>query len=337
MHEQITGHIRPTLLVLFGAVGFVLLIACANDSVVFAEQPKITPEYFAAMRIPLLHGRAFTWADDENSAAVTIVTEALARAYWPGENPIGKRLSIENRDGKPVWREVVGTVADVRQNSLTQPMHPHIFVPFMQFSRPGLILAIRAQGGLGPLAASLHRQPDEVFEADVWAPNPLTPTDRQSRSHFFVVIGRLKAGVTTTQAQQEMNRIAARLAQSSPATNRDWGITVKPLHDQITGPSRKGLLVLLGAVGFVLLIACANVANHLSHLQYTVWIFSVVARTQAEPAPLIRQIQAEILKADKDLPIYNVRTLEQAVSASFSPRRFTMLLLRAGADFVMKR
>jgi hypothetical protein len=51
------------------------------------------------------------------------------------ENPIGKRVGIESRAGRPVWREIVGVVADVKQDNLIQPSHPHIFVPFMQFPR----------------------------------------------------------------------------------------------------------------------------------------------------------------------------------------------------------
>ena len=133
------------------------------DSVVFAEQPKITPEYFAAMKIRLLQGRNFTWADDENAPAIAIVSEGLAQTYWPDENAIGKRVSIESREGQPVWREVVGIVADVKQDSLTQPMHPHIFVPFMQFPRPGVVLAIRTKGSPGALGGSLQ---DTVREID---------------------------------------------------------------------------------------------------------------------------------------------------------------------------
>src|SRR5262249_10337291 len=59
------------------------------DSVMLAEQPKITPNYFPALRIRLLQGRNFAWSDDENAMPVAIVSEGLARTYWPGENPIG--------------------------------------------------------------------------------------------------------------------------------------------------------------------------------------------------------------------------------------------------------
>jgi putative ABC transport system permease protein len=134
----------------------------SSDSVIFAEQPKITPEYLAALKIRLRQGRNFTWSDNENGPLVAIVSEGLVQTYWPTENPIGKRVSIETRDGRPVWREVVGVVADVKQDNLTQPMHPHIFVPFMQFPRRGVVLAVRTRGAPGAFAGNLQNAVAEI-------------------------------------------------------------------------------------------------------------------------------------------------------------------------------
>ncbi|HKN84759.1 MAG TPA: ABC transporter permease [Pyrinomonadaceae bacterium] len=97
--------------------------------------------------------------------------------------------------------------------------------------------------------------------ADMWLPFQITNDLRRRRGRFASAVARLKPGVTMDQAKQEMNTIAARISQQYPEFNTNWGVNVVPLRTQVTGPIRRPLLILLGAVAFVLLIACANVAN----------------------------------------------------------------------------
>ena len=97
--------------------------------------------------------------------------------------------------------------------------------------------------------------------ADIWVPFQISNELRQRRGRFASAVARVKPGVTVDQAKQEMNTIAARLSQQYPEFNATWGVNVVPLRTQFTGEIRRPLLILLGAVAFVLLIACANVAN----------------------------------------------------------------------------
>jgi putative ABC transport system permease protein len=99
--------------------------------------------------------------------------------------------------------------------------------------------------------------------AELWAPMSfdVAPEMRQRSAHFLRPVGRLKPGVTLAQAQADMDAIARRLEEQYPESNTGWNLRMVPLRDQLVGNIRPTLQVLFGAVGFVLLIACANVAN----------------------------------------------------------------------------
>ncbi|HKG58790.1 MAG TPA: ABC transporter permease [Pyrinomonadaceae bacterium] len=95
-----------------------------------------------------------------------------------------------------------------------------------------------------------------------WVPIAFTQQQAGNRNtHYLQVLARLKPGVSLAQAQSEMSTIAARLQQQYPQSNAELGAAVQPLHEHLVGDIKPALLVLLGAVGLVLLIACANVAN----------------------------------------------------------------------------
>ncbi|MET0624255.1 MAG: ABC transporter permease, partial [Pyrinomonadaceae bacterium] len=97
---------------------------------------------------------------------------------------------------------------------------------------------------------------------ELWVPIAFTPQQAANRGrHYLEVVARLKPGVTLEGAQAEMSTVAARLQQQHPESNVGLGAVVEPMHEHLVGDIRPALLVLLGAVGFVLLVACANVAN----------------------------------------------------------------------------
>ena len=111
--------------------------------------------------------------------------------------------------------------------------------------------------GVMPAGVSFPQQ------AELWVPIDFegNPEMKIRKAHFLRPIGRLKAGVTLTQAQTDTDTIAAHLAQQFPDSNTGWNLRLVSLREQLVGGTRTTLFVLFGAVGFVLLIACANVAN----------------------------------------------------------------------------
>jgi putative ABC transport system permease protein len=106
------------------------------------------------------------------------------------------------------------------------------------------------------IAPDDHRQ-----QIELWTPLTLATQPQDRGWHNLQVVGRLKPGVTPQQADAEMKMLAGNLGRQYPVTNRDWNATVVPMQEMVVRNIRTALLILIGAVGFVLLIACANVAN----------------------------------------------------------------------------
>ena len=114
---------------------------------------------------------------------------------------------------------------------------------------------------IGIMPPAFELQFPSSMRVDMWLPMRFEANDFDRKTHYLYVLARLKQGVLREQAQAEMNVIAGQLQQQHPDTNAEKGINVVPLHKQIVGDIQSYLYVLFAAVGFVLLIACANVAN----------------------------------------------------------------------------
>src|ERR1041384_2946145 len=115
------------------------------------------------MGIGSVAGRHFTGRDVADSPNVVIVNQALARRYWPDEDPIGRRVAFNQVDGRPNWREIVGVVADVRGLSLDLDPKPEIYIPFTQFPSPFMTIVVRTTNDpLGYVAAARN----EVLAVD---------------------------------------------------------------------------------------------------------------------------------------------------------------------------
>jgi predicted permease len=101
----------------------------------------ITPEYFQAMRIPLLKGRFMTSKDDGNAPLVVLINETAAQRYWPGQNSLGQRVQIGG--GNP-WKEVIGIVGDTKhRGGLDQDILPEVYFPWAQYTQSSGTLVVR--------------------------------------------------------------------------------------------------------------------------------------------------------------------------------------------------
>jgi putative ABC transport system permease protein len=108
-----------------------------------AYRCTVNVDYFKAMGIPLLQGREFTDRDREGAPTVLIVNETAARRYWPGQNPVGTRLSFTTGRMQPTWLEIVGVVKDVLHDGLDLPPKPTIYLPFLQNPPDFVVTAVR--------------------------------------------------------------------------------------------------------------------------------------------------------------------------------------------------
>jgi putative ABC transport system permease protein len=104
----------------------------AEENQPHSEIWSATPGYFQALGIPLKRGRPFDHRDASDRTPVAIVSEGFVRAYFPGADPVGRRVAFEGTPGEPRWRTIVGVVGDVRDRRLDQAAEPQMYVPYAQ-------------------------------------------------------------------------------------------------------------------------------------------------------------------------------------------------------------
>ncbi|MEW6213372.1 MAG: ABC transporter permease [Acidobacteriota bacterium] len=124
-----------------------------------AQYRTVNDHYFRAMGIRIIAGREFSSTDNQSARPVAIVNESLARRYWGDENPVGKRVSVNNDDkGQPVWNEIVGVAGDVRHFGLNQEPRPELYVPYLQSPENFMIVALRCATDPGLLAGAVRNE-----------------------------------------------------------------------------------------------------------------------------------------------------------------------------------
>ena len=182
---------------------------------------NVTREFFPILGVPPLIGRPFSDAEKTDPESAVVM---LSADFWQ------RRFG-----GDP---EAIGRTIQLNAR-------PHTVVGVMP---PDFHLLIKQGSQSGK-------------PADLWRPYVLPADARDFGGRYLESIARLKPGVTVRQAQAELSSIASALATETPERNANWGARVISLHDELSGEYRPALLILAGAVAFVLLIACANVAN----------------------------------------------------------------------------
>jgi len=120
-----------------------------------ANISAVTPGYFETMRVPILRGRNFTEHDaGENAAKVAIISETMAKTFWPGEDAVGRRFRYYNREGS---FEVIGVARDVKAITLGETPVPMLYTPFRDLPDGGITVFVHTAGAPGPMLAEVHR------------------------------------------------------------------------------------------------------------------------------------------------------------------------------------
>src|SRR5215216_2730591 len=209
-----------------------------------------------------------------NLFQVLQVSPAMGRLFAPEEEQCGNHRVVLLSD--KLWQRRFGGAANVVGRQLRLAGETYTVAGVMPRGMPFF---------------------DNLPEVELWTPIAFEKDDSLGtrNNHFINLVGRLKSGVTVAQAQSDVGAVAQAMAEVAPE-NKGIGALVVPLQEQLAGDSRLALLVLLGAVGFVLLVACVNVANLLlARASARSKELAIRASLGASRARIVRQVIVECL------------------------------------------
>ena len=215
----------------------------APDYLFWREQQR-SFEHLAALKGQVINLTSYGEPERIGGNAVTVnffsmlgVTPALGRAFLAeDEQPGRERVAIITHG---LWQRKLGSDPEAVGKELLLNGNPHTII--------------------GVLPADFQMP---TTRAEIWVPLAFTARDAENRGgHMYNVIGRMKPGISIEQAQTDINNLMGRLGEEYPQSNAGWTVSLNLLQQEGVGDVRPALMILFGAVAFLLLIACANVAN----------------------------------------------------------------------------
>ena len=193
-----------------------------NDPRPYAKKRIVSPAYFEALGIPLLSGRSFVQEDRQGAPDVVVISEAVAQRYWPGENPVGRRMRYNWGPGEV--QEIVGVVGDVKHDGLDQPVEPMIYRPIAQFPMPGLSIIVKTRAQPLEQIAAIRTQLTELDAslpmAEVGTLESVVSASLSSRRTFMLLL----AGLAVVALVVATVGVYAITAQSVAQRTREIGL-----------------------------------------------------------------------------------------------------------------
>ena len=209
-----------------------------------------SPGYFKALGAAVIAGREFSDSDTDRSPRVVVISDTLARNFFPGGNAVGRRLRLLNPEQSDEWRTIVGVVGDVRYQGLDDDDPPAVYTPFAQTPFPWIYVQVRTKGDAGALIGTI-RQAVKSVDAQLAMANPqpmstlLTsssadPRFRTTLASLFAGVAILLAaiglhGLVAFAVARRAREIAIRVALGASATTVRWHVIRQALVLVVTG------------------------------------------------------------------------------------------------------